>query len=84
MRTLLIFLIIACGILLTSCEGAIDAINGVILGQGDSQYPWEPEEPDSGTITIIITWGDGDSPHPNIHELEIPKGSEWTYEWSEE
>ncbi len=84
MRTLTIFLIIACGILVTSCENAIVPLSDVLPRGVRESYPLGLDEPRDGEITIIITWGSPDFAHTDSIRVIIPKGSEWTYEWREQ
>ncbi len=84
MRTLLIFLIIACGILGTACENAIAPISSLIPAGDRESYPLGQVEQGDGEITIIITWGDPDSSHTDSVRVIIPRDSEWTYLWRED
>ncbi len=83
MRTLTIFLIIACGILLTSCENAIAPLSDLLPTKQVSGDQWPGDQATEGDITIIITWGSPDSSHTDSVRVIIPKNSEVTYEWRE-
>lgn len=74
MRTLTIFLIIACGILATSCESAIAPISDALPSGGRESYPLLLDDAADGEITIIITWGSPDSVHTDSLRVIIPKG----------
>ncbi len=83
MRTLAVFLAIACGVLSMSCESAIAPISDALPSGDRESYPLVLDDAADGDITIIITWGSPDSSHTDSVRVIIPKGSEWTYSWRE-